>query len=294
MNLLPATQRAMTIPLLPALARSSIELDHVYCCRAEDLLTTLPDNYIDLIVTSPPYGTLRTYKGFAWDFETIARQSYRVLKLGGVLVWVVGDQTINGSETLVPFEQALRFRDVGFRVHDTMIYQKDCSFPETNRYYPVFDYMFVCSKGKPATANLITVPNKYAGTKITKTQRRPDGELEIGVGQRQGRIHKEMGVLGNVWYLSSGYMKITKDTFAYEHPAMFPEKLAERHILTWSNPGDIVLDFFGGSGTTAKMARANGRRYLTCDISREYCDLMERRLSLPFTLPMLALMETGS
>lgn len=262
--------------LLPEYALS--EVNHVHCCKAETLLTALARDSVDLIVTSPPYDNLRTYNGFTWDFETIAQQSYRVLKPGGVLVWVVGDETVNGSETLSAMRQAIYFKDVvGFKVHDTMIYEKDGTHPQLPivRYAQKWEFMFVLSKGVPKTLNIECAPK--TGEIYNATRRQRDGSLKAKIVSAGG------GPLGNIWRFSTGWMKSTPDAEAYQHPAMFPEKLAERHILSWSNPGDLVLDYFGGSGTTAKMARQNNRNFITCDISAEYCDLMRRRLAMPYT-----------
>jgi DNA modification methylase len=260
-----------------------MELDTIVCSDALAYLNTIPDESIDMILTSPPYDKLRTYKGYTWDFEGIAKESYRVLRTGGVLVWVVGDSVVDGSESLTSFEQALYFKNtVGFRVHDTMIYQKDGSpFPESNRYAQEFEYMFVLSKGAPKTHNLLTAKTKY-GASATSSSRSNEGDTS----KFKYEVAKETRALANVWYLTSGYMKTTKDVFAFEHPAMFPEKLAERHIMTWTNAGDTVLDYFAGSGTTLKMARNLNRRYLGCDISEEYVNLAKRRLAQPFTQPM--------
>jgi DNA modification methylase len=256
------------------------ETNQVYCCDALELLRGLPDGSVDLVVTSPPYDNLRTYNGYSFEFEPIAHESYRVLKQGGVQVWVVGDSVVNGSETLVSFRQALFFKEhVGFRVHDTMIYEKDgAPFPESNRYLQQWEFMFVLSKGAPAVHNLLQERTLYGGSASNST-RSTDGS----VAKIRYATNKPTHALGNIWRLVNGYMKTTKDTYAFDHPAMFPEKLAERHILTWSNSGDLVLDYFGGSGTTAKMARNNGRRWLTCDISAEYCELIRRRLDAPYT-----------
>lgn len=262
-----------------------LALDTVYHMKAEELLAALPDSTIDLIVTSPPYDNLRTYKGFGWDFELIAKESYRVLTPGGVLVWVVGDATVNGSETLTSMRQALYFVDVtGFRMHDTMVYQKDAyAFPDVSRYYQVWEYMFVLSKGAPRTTNLARVKTTHLNNSAS-TKRKADGSLH----RAAYKTGNETRVLENVWKFGVGNGKSTLDKIAFEHPATFPEPLAERHVLTWSKPGDTVLDYFGGSGTTAKMARQNGRRYLTCDISAEYVELMQKRLAQPFTVPMFA------
>jgi len=246
----------------------------------------IPDDFIDLTVTSPPYDNLRYYTNeVTWNFEKfkeVAKELFRITKPGGVVVWVVGDATINGSETGTSFRQALFFKDCGFNLHDTMIYQKDtCPFPETNRYYPAFEYMFVFSKGKPKTVNLIAdKPNKNFGKKVTGTERKPDGTLKphTAVKNKTNRTVKKFGVRTNVWLYSVGKWKTTKDEYAYKHPAMFPEQLAEDHILTWSNPGDIVFDPFLGSGTTAKMAVLNDRKYIGFEISKEYFDIASQRL----------------
>ncbi len=252
-----------------------------------ELMKEIPDDFIDLTITSPPYDNLRDYNNeVTWNFEKfkeVAKELFRITKPGGVVVWVVGDATIKGSETGTSFRQALFFKDCGFNLHDTMIYQKDaCPFPETNRYYPMFEYMFVFSKGKPKTVNLIAdKPNKRYGEKIaSSTQRRPDGKtVKVSANKTDPtRTVKKYGVRGNVWQYSPGYNKSTKDKYAYKHPAIFPEQLVKDHILTWSNPGDIVFDPFLGSGTTAKMAVLTDRCYIGFEISKEYFDIACQRL----------------
>lgn len=264
----------------------SAMLNRVFCMDALELLRRLPDDSIDITVTSPPYDNLRAYKGYAWDFEGIARESYRVLKPGGVLVWIVGDATVNGSETLTSMRQALYFVDgVGFRMHDTMIYRKNPNV--MNNHHPrcldAFEYMFVLSKGTPKVFNPPLKRNITEGQLSGGGKRQRDGVVKTFQNSRQPTAAYSLDI--NIWYFPSGGKR--QDKFATAHPATFPEKLAKRHILTWSNPGDVVLDYFLGSGTTAKMARANGRRYIGCDISAEYVAIAERRLSQPFTLPML-------
>ena len=236
----------------------------------------LPDNCIDLTVTSPPYDNLRTYKGFEWDFEAVARELYRVTKQGGVVVWVVGDSTIKGSETLTSFKQALFFKDLGFNVHDTMIYQKNSyPFPPSNRYYQQFEYMFVLSKGKPKTTNLLKQKTKWRkDTSQVSTCRNADGSTSA-MKYEKG---KEDRILDNVWLINTGYMRTTKDKFAYKHPAMFPEELCERHILSWSNEGDTVLDCFMGSGTTGKMAVLNNRNFIGIELDEGYFNIAKKRI----------------
>lgn len=233
----------------------------------------LPDDCIDLTVTSPPYDNLRTYNGFTWDFEAVAKELYRVTKQGGVVVWIVSDATVKGSETGTSYRQALRFMEIGFNLHDTMIWEKTARIPTQDRYYNVFEFMFVFSKGKPKSMNFICDhKNKTAGQKrrkdrcINKGKNKKEDDIWIVSGDKSRRE--------NVWKIHIGKNKETKG-----HPAPFPEQLANDHIITWSNKGDIVLDPFMGSGTTAKMALLNGRNFIGFEISEEYCKIAEERIN---------------
>jgi site-specific DNA-methyltransferase (adenine-specific) len=228
------------------------------------------DNVIDLTVTSPPYDNLRDYNGFSFDFEKVANELFRITKEGGVVVWIVGDATIKGSETGTSFKQALYFKEIGFNLHDTMIWHKH-SFnydPRRHRYKQHYEFMFILSKGKPRIFNPIKdVPVKTAGQLKKSSKRLPNGKIRdygyIKMNDFQAR--------SNIWYIPQE----TKSS----HPAPFPEKLAEDHILSWSNEGDLVLDPMCGSGTTCKMAKLNNRRYIGIDCSEEYCSIAKQRIN---------------
>jgi len=245
------------------------------CMDCLEGLKLMKDNSVDLVVTSPPYSNLRTYNGYSFDFENIAKELYRVIKKGGVIVWVVGDKVEKGSETLLPMRQALYFKEIGFNIHDTMIYQKNAMpFPEQTRYIQCWEYMFVLSKGKPLTHNLLKEKTKGYKPSKTSTQRNKDGT----VTQLKYEQGKEFRNKWNVWLYEVGYNKTTKDKDAFQHPAMFPEQLANDHIISWSNEGDIVMDIFSGSGTTHKMALLNNRKFIGFELSQEYVDIEEQRL----------------
>jgi len=269
------------------------ELDSIHCGECAAMMSELPDECIDLTVTSPPYDNLRTYQGYTFDFESIARQLYRVTKRGGVVVWVVGDATIDGSETLTSFKQALYFRELGFNVHDTMIYWTGKPPLTHNRYEQEFEYMFVFSKGRPNTFKPVTIKTVYGGDKKRYNYgKSTEAKKEKGDAVRwrdEVQTVNKQKIKGNIWNYPSGMMGSTKDSYAFDHPAIFPEALARDHILSWSNPGDIVLDPMIGSGTTAKQAHLLGRHYLGFDISEEYCQLAKRRLAnvevQPFLIP---------
>lgn len=252
-----------------------------------EVLKELPSECIDLVVTSPPYDNLRTYNGSNdWSFEKfkeIAKELSRTLKPGGVIVWVVGDAVVKGQETGSSFRQVLYFKDeCKLNLHDTMIYEKDgCPFPDIVRYYPIFEYMFVLSKGRPRAINLLKDrENKKFGEKVTGTVRKANGEMShhTAVKNKSGKRIQQFGVRFNIWRFSGGKNKGTKDEIAFSHPAIFPEKLAEDHILSWSNPGDIVLDPFMGSGTTGKMALKNGRKFIGIERVPEYMEISKKRL----------------
>lgn len=251
-----------------------IELDNIYNMDCLEGMRKMESESIDLTVTSPPYDNLRNYKGYCFDFENIAKELYRLTKQGGVVVWVVGDATIDGSETCTSFKQAIYFNEsIGFNLHDTMIYEKENPMPQTgNRYHQCFEYMFVFSKGTPKTFNPITIPTSRRGMSYIKN-RGKDGSLIYRKEQRT-----EETKIGNIFSYKIGGGLSSKDKIAFQHPAIFPELLAADHIRSWSNEGDIVLDPFCGSCTTAKMALTLNRHYIGFEISDEYCKIIEKRL----------------
>ena len=228
-----------------------------------DVMKSLPSQIIDLTVTSPPYDNLRKYNGYSFDFESVAKELYRVTKDGGVVVWVVGDAAIKGSETGTSFKQALYFKEIGFNLHDTMIYEKNSSTYPANakslRYSQIFEYMFILSKGKPKSVNLIKdKPNKWAGFKDFS------GKLKNPVPDFSPR--------NNIWKFTTSFNDKTK------HPAVFPESLVCDHIVSWSNEGDTVLDCFLGSGTTGKVAKQLNRQFIGIEISAEYLEIAKARI----------------
>jgi site-specific DNA-methyltransferase (adenine-specific) len=241
--------------------------------RNEDCLETMvnmPNNYIDLTVTSPPYDNLRTYNGYSFDFESIAKELFRVTKKGGVLVWIIGDATVKGSETGTSFKQALFFKECGFNLHDTMIWSKPNAMPtQSTRYQQGFEFMFVFTKGKLKAFNPIKTESKCKGTKVKKHRAKTDGH---NYNEEGYYIVSDEKMIDNVWSIANVKNKTN-------HKAIFPEQLANDHIISWSNEGDIVYDPFMGSGTTAKMAKLNNRNYVGSEISEEYCEITDKRIN---------------
>lgn len=255
----------------------------IICGLSQEVLKGFDEGSVDLTVTSPPYDNIRDYKGYSFDFVETAKELYRVTKTGGVVVWIVGDATVKGGETCTSFKQAIGFTQAGFKLHDTMIYEKNTSsFPAqraSKRYTQIFEYMFVFCKGRINTGNLICdKPNKWAGhTNWGKnTQRGRDGELTLS---KNIKPVPAFSPRNNIWRYTVGKGFISTDPESHKHPAIFPEKLAEDHILTWSNVGDTVLDPFMGSGTTCRMAKNHGRKFIGIDISPEYVALAKRLIN---------------
>ena len=257
----------------------AIELNENRNENCLDTMKLMPDNFVDLTVTSPPYGKLRTYNGYSFPFEDIAKELFRTTKDGGVVVWVVCDSTIKGSESGTSFKQALFFKECGFNLHDTMIWKKINPMPVNDkRYQQSFEYMFILSKGRPKTVNLIQ-EEKTKGTierqktKIKTSQYGKNGEY-VNYTFYNGNI-KTSTKKKNIFEYKIGFCAKGDKT---KHPAVFPESLANDHIITWSNEGDIVYDPFMGSGTTAKMAILNNRNWIGSEMSSEYCEIIKERV----------------
>lgn len=255
------------------LRKNDIKINKIYCIDCVKLMKLMENETIDLTVTSPPYDKLRDYKGYDFNFKAIANGLFRITKNGGVVVWVVNDATIKGSETGTSFKQALYFKEIGFNLHDTMIYEKNEYIPLThNRYEQCFEYMFILTKSRPHIFNPIMIPTKTVGTKRCRNNEK---HFESSHSMRKRKCKTTVNqnkIHPNKFVYSVGKNDKTK------HNAPFPEQLANDHIISWTNKGDVVFDPMCGSGTTCKMAYLNGRKYIGCDVSKEYCDIANQRI----------------
>lgn len=246
-----------------------MKLNKIYCENNLETMAKMPDNFIDLVVTSPPYDDLRKYNGYSFPFEVIAQELYRVVKQGGIVVWNSNDKRINGNRTLTHFKQCLFMQEIGFKVLDVMVWHKTNPMPfiKKDQYTPSYELMFVFSKGKLNTFNPIMEDCKYNG-KVLKTY--TNNKESIRKRNIENKT-KEKKIKSNVW-------GIVLAGTNYGHPAIFPEQLANDHIISWSNEADLVYDPFMGSGTTAKMAILNNRNFIGSEISQEYVDIANKRI----------------
>ena len=245
----------------------------------DDCLTVMrgmADKSVDLTVTSPPYDNLREYGNHEWQFETVAEQLFRLTKDGGVVIWVVGDAVVGGSESGTAFRQALLFMDIGFRLHDTMIFAKNVSsLPDPTRYFQSFEYMFVLSNGRPKTFNPIDdKERKWFGRSGLTKKRHTNGDIEL----YERDPEKQSNRRGNIWTYDVGFNKSTTYAPAFEHPATFPEKLAYDHIVSWSNKGDVILDPFAGSGTTLVACIQSDRNGIGIEVHPPYFEIAKKRI----------------
>lgn len=251
-----------------------MELNQIYNGNCLDILREIEDDYVDLTVTSPPYDNLRDYEWYDFNFEWIAKELYRVTKKWWVVVRVVNDATINGSETWTSFKQALYFKEIWFNLHDTMIWRKTTPVPQfkTKRYTQAFEYMFIFSKGKPNTCNYLEENCKTAGSKKNRNNRWAFSMQSADKPRDEITVTKDTKILSNVWEYSVWWHK---DLW---HPAIFPLPLAKDHIVSWSNEWDIVLDPMCWSWTTCLAAKQLKRNYIGIDISQKYCEISRDRL----------------
>ena len=260
----------------------------IYLEHQLETLSRVPDSFVDLTMTSPPYDDMnenfeviqrngmRTYTGYSWDFKKLAEELYRVTKMGGVVVWVVNDPVVDGSKSLASAYQKIYFRKCGFDILDTMIYEKNgCSMPDKYRYLQSFEYMIVLTKGRPKTVNFIKdrknrFPNRWGEG---RTVREKDGRQTA----RKKIKSEAFGRRFNIWRYNTGAGYSTKDKVAFEHPAIFPEKLVADHVNSWTNEGDVVYDPFAGSGTTQKVCEVLNRKCFGSEISKEYFSVSDKR-----------------
>ena len=245
-----------------------------------DCLTILPHlEPVDLVLTSPPYDNLRDYGGYSFDFKKTGKALFKLIKDGGVCVWVVGDETQNGSESGTAFKHALHFKHFGFNLHDTMIYSKaGFAFPSNERYHQTFEYMFIFSKRKPNVFNPIKDKLNRYSRRGGDFSRQKNGKIKHG--NKGGLPLKRYGQRYNIWEYKVGGGNVTKDKVAYKHPAIFPESLARDHIISWSNQNDTVLDPMCGSGTTLKQAEKLKRKWIGIEIEEKYCEIAAKRVEL--------------
>lgn len=263
------------VDLLPSFI-TTINPNDAYHSDCVVFMRAMEEGSVDLTVTSPPYDELRNYNGYHFSIEDVAKGLFRVTKQGGIVVWVVGDKIKAGNRSLTSFRQALLFQSVGFNVHDIMVYKKlNTPFMRTNAYTNCYEFMIVLSKGSPNTFNPLKTKTARHGLEMLPFNKGADG-----VNKKVLKELKPQKTRTNIWEYATGLGGTTSDRIAFKHPAVFPEKLAEDHILSWTNPGDIVFDPMCGSGTTLKMALVNGRQYLGCDISLEYVELTKQRIGL--------------
>lgn len=207
----------------------------LFCSDHIDVLKRLPSQSVDLVITSPPDEDHKITQGYQFDYRSLAQQLYRVLRVGGIIVWIVAECIRLGAETLDVTEQKNYFvTKAGFVIHSTMILATKTHFPRTcnedRKYKTGYEYMLIFSKGGKA---------RYFNP----------------------REHRK----SNLW-LSRGRSK----NIIPDPP--FAKKIITDHILTWSQEGDVILDPMAGSGVVLRQARLLGRKWIGIEIQQPLCD----------------------
>jgi site-specific DNA-methyltransferase (adenine-specific) len=260
------------------------EYGKIYCGDNVKLMKEfIEDESIDLTVTSPPYDELRDYNGYYFDFENVAKELFRITKQGGVVVWVVADSAKNSNESGTSLSQALFFKEIGFNLFDTMIYAKPPrgAIGNNKGYWQTFEFMFVFSKGEPKTINLICDRENSSIRGVSgRSKRLRSGNLVMETYKGNSKFGRRT----NIWEYNTGFGNSAMEQYSFEHPAIFPEKLAEDHIISWSNEGDTVFDPFLGSGTTSKMSMMKYRKFIGIDCSEEYIEIAIKRIKNKFDI----------
>jgi len=255
-----------------------MELNKILKGDCLELMENIEDKSIDMIITSPPYDDIKNYNyNLNWNFgifKLISNEMNRVLKDGGVIIWVVNDKTQNGSESLSSFKQVIFFNELGLKLYDTMIYKKLNYTPLTHRRYEQeFEYMFCLSKGIPKTFNPIKIKCKYGGTKSRGSPSFYKSNNDNLTKINKYIINNEK-IKGNIFEYNTGSLTNIK----LNHPAVFPLELVNDQIISWSNENDIILDCFAGSGTTAIACINTNRNYILMEKEEKYIDIINDRI----------------
>jgi site-specific DNA-methyltransferase (adenine-specific) len=256
----------------------ALPLNKIICGDAVEELKKIPNNSIDILVTSPPYDGIRKYNGFNYDLHATGKEIYRVLKDGGVAIMVIQDQTKNFGKTLTSFRTIVDWVDnIGFKLFETVIYRKyGAEGAWWNKRFRVdHEYMPIFLKGeRPQYFNKdpLKIPSKHGGKTMTGGGTRLTNGIRIPT---RAITINPMKCRGTIWeYMTAGDGTRLK----HKHPATFPDKLPYDFIQCFCPPNGVVLDPFIGSGTTALAAIELDRNYIGIDISKEYCDLARRRI----------------
>jgi len=252
--------------------------NQIYNGDCWELVRELPDECIPLALTSPPYGNMRDYGGHRCDTLGLIDELYRVIRPGGIAVWVEQDQIKGKRCSDSVFEHGCSFRGMGFQLVSEIVLERAGFRAPTHGHYGTPEVALVFSKGKPTVINIIKDrPNKTAGAPVKHSVRNRQGVLEF---QKTGKVVQPFGRRGCVWRYNAGFNNSSRDEFAFGHPAIMPEQVAEDLIIAFSRPGDLVLDPMCGSGTTLKMALLNHRRFLGFEIHEPYVEIARKRVRL--------------
>ncbi len=257
-----------------------------------EVLKTLPDNSIDLIVTSPPYADQRksTYGGISPDkyvewFLPISEQLLRVLKPSGTFVLNIKEKVVDGERSTYVMELILAMRKQGWLWTEEFIWHKKNSYPGKwpNRFRDAWERLLQFNKSKKFAMyqEEVMVPmGDWAKSRLKNLsdtdKRRDNSKVGSGFGKNISNwIDREKAYPTNVLHLAT-------ECNNKKHSAAFPEELPEWFIKLFTKEGDMVLDPFAGSGTTLFVAERMGRSAIGIEIMEDYYKMIKNQLEEPY------------
>ncbi len=255
----------------------------------EEILKKIPDNSIDLIVTSPPYADSRkkTYGGISPDkyvewFLPKTKDLLRVLKPTGTFILNIKEKAVNGERHTYVIEIILNMRKQGWLWTEEFVWHKRNCYPGKwpNRFRDAWERCLQFNKDKRFNMyqEAVMVPmGDWAQTRLkslSETDKiRDESKSNSGFGKNVSKwVGRENAYPTNVLYLAT-------ECYNRNHSATFPFSLPEWFIKLFTKVGDVVLDPFVGVGTTAIVANNMHRRYVGIDIKKEYCEFAKKEIN---------------
>jgi hypothetical protein len=251
---------------------------------ALEILSRIPAGSIPLTLFSPPYDGIRDYgKNWSLDYKTLGRLLFGATCDGGVCAVVIGDGTKDFAKSLTTFRWAVDWVDnTGWRLFECCIYSRHGNPGAwwTQRFRVDHEYILIFFKGDRLRCfdkTALMIPSKHAGKVYSGTDRLTNG----GFKKIEPKAVNDLKCRGTIWGYATSNSEGNRTKL--EHPATFPDRLADDLIHCFSKPGDLVFDPMCGSGTTCVMAAKAKRDYLGIEINPEYHSIAMKRIQAEVT-----------
>jgi DNA modification methylase len=254
-----------------------------------DVLGNLPDNCIDLIVTSPPYADSRKklYHGVSPDeyvrwLAPRVEEFFRILKPTGTLILNIKEKVVDGERHTYVIDLILKMREQGWLWTEEFIWHKKNSFPGKwpNRFRDAWERCLQFNKRKKFKMyqNTVKVPiGEWANYRLKNLS--DNDNIRIDSNSKSGFGRRVANWAGKRKVYPTNVLHIATECANRSHSATFPIGLPTWFIKLFTKKGDIVLDPFVGSGTTAVICKKLGRKYIGIDIKKQFCKLAKKNIA---------------